>query len=778
MNAAILAAITLLANLAAPLDEGNAPVPVSFPHFPDRTSAFVWRNWPLVPVERMARVVGAQSADILRLATAMGLPDPQPISDSQWRRSYITIIRRNWHLLPYEQLLQLLDWTPERMAFTLREDDFLFHKLGAHKPKCEPLVYRQPDENTQQRLGEIAGIVHREFPVDAAAQPVKLFDFVRELSAPLAAAEKKVEGPQAGQSRFSPRFCYSYFALYGDPLLDISEDPYPDGYLARLAASGVDGVWLQAVLYKLTPFPWDSKLSEEYEKRLENLRQLVAKARKHGIGVYLYLNEPRAMPLDFFKERADLKGVVEGDHAAMCTSTPAVQKYLADSVASICRAVPDLAGLFTITASENLTNCWSHHKGAECPRCKPRGAAEVIAEVNALFQKGIEQAGGRQKLLVWDWGWPDDQADAIIERLPAGVSFMSVSEWGIPIERGGVKTEVGEYSISVVGPSERTKHRWDLARRKGLATIAKIQAGNTWELSAVPYIPAVANVARHAANVRDAGVTGLMLGWTLGGYPSPNLEVVAEIGRKTDQPGHPTTDEAMNTVAQRRFGHQIAPAVVKAWKQFSEAFSAFPYHGSTLYAAPLQEGPSNLLWATTTGYRATMVGFPYDDLAGWRSVYPAQVFIDQMEKVARGFDAGIALLAEARSKMPPEIKGDLGRLPPEWVALQREIDVAQASAIHFTSVANQSRFVQARDALAKATTAEAARPLIAELERMIKAEIELARKLYVIQCRDSRMGFEASNQYNYVPIDLMEKVINCRDLLDRWLPAQRDRWPK
>jgi len=35
---------------------------------------------------------------------------------------------------------------------------------------------------------------------------------------------------------------------------------------------------------------------------------------------------------------------------------------------------------------------------------------------------------------------------------------------------------------------------------------------------------------------------------------------------------------------------------------------------------------------------------------------------------------------------------------------------------------------------------------------------------------DSRIGFEASNQYYYVPVDLMEKVLNCRDLLARTIP--------
>jgi hypothetical protein len=56
---------------------------------------------------------------------------------------------------------------------------------------------------------------------------------------------------------------------------------------------------------------------------------------------------------------------------------------------------------------------------------------------------------------------------------------------------------------------------------------------------------------------------------------------------------------------------------------------------------------------------------------------------------------------------------------------------------------------------------------------LLRSEIALARRLHAIQSRDSRIGFEASNQYYYVPVDLAEKVINCHDLLTRWLPAQQ-----
>jgi len=709
----------------------------------------------------MGEVVGASAGDIVRLGRSMGLAGPPRITVEQRRRTSLTVIRRNWHLLPYEQLLQLLGWTAEQMAFSLREDDFLFVKLGNLKPQCERLQYSRPDARTRERAREIAGILRTEFPEGVGELEQPLFEFVKQLSRP--PKEAGVEAARA--STFSPRFCYSYFALYGDPLLDPGLDPYPDGYLARLAAAGVDGVWLQAVLTRLAPFPWDVLQSEHFEARLENLRRLVERARRHDVGVYLYLNEPRSRPLSFFAARPSLQGVTEGDFAALCTSVPEVRDSLAASLETICRAVPGLAGFFTITGSENLTNCWSHGNGKACPRCGKRPPAEVISELNTTFYQGIRRAGTGQKLIAWDWGWHDDWAQDIIARLPREVGFMSVSEWGMPIKRGGVETTVGEYSISTIGPGERARGRWASARAKGLRTVAKVQCGNTWELSAVPYIPAVANVARHAANLRGLGVNGLMLGWTLGGYPSPNLEVVAEIGAAPADDPQADPEHAMVRVAERRFGKEFAPQAVTAWREYSEAFSEFPFDGSVVYNAPMQVGPANPLWGEPTGYHATMVGFPYDDLEAWRAVYPPEVFIGQFEKVATGFEQAHARLAAAN-------QGARGQLTAEQkTAALQELSVGEAAAIHFRSTANQTRFVLARRRLKEAKSSDDAHSAYAELQRLLRAEMGLARRLHGLQTRDSRIGFEASNQYYYVPVDLAEKVINCHDLLRRLGPA-------
>ncbi len=726
-----------------PLPEGPSPEPLLPGHFPDRLHAFVWRNWNLVPLERMAAVVDAEPEQILALGKAMGLPEPPVITEEQLARTYITLIRANWHLLPYAQLTTLLDCTESELAFTLREDDFLFIKLGSLKPNCAQLVYNTPDAAAVAREAEIAAVVRKHFGTEAGTWVEPPLSFIEQLSAPM-----EQEPPKANESVFNPRFCYSYFALYGDPLLE--HDPFPESYLQRLAATGVNGVWLHAVLYKLSPFPWDASLSEKWEQRLERLNVLVARAAKYGIGIYLYMNEPRTMPNAFFEDKPELRGVPIGDYAALCTSAPAVQDYIRNAIARICATVPDLAGFFTITASENPTNCWSHYKGAECPRCKERGPAAVIAEVNATVFAGIQQAQSKARLFAWDWGWRDDFAEDVIALLPKEVTLMSVSEWNKPINRGGIANAVGEYSISTIGPGPRAQRHWKLAQERGMPTLAKIQANNTWELSAIPYIPAVENVARHAAALRDAGVAGLMLGWTLGGFPSPNLEVVYEIGKKTDTYESLTPQEAMRKVAQHRYGTEAADGVVDAWHVMSEAFSEFPYDCGVVYNAPLQVGPANLLWDKATGYRATMVGIPYDDLNSWRSLYPPEIFIAQLRKVAAGFEQGAKMIRSLSAKKVDE---------PASHALTDEGNLAEAAALHFQSVANQAEYVMLRNKSNEPSQKQRTTAIIEE-------ELKLAKRLYILQRNDSRIGFEATNHYFYTPADLVEKVLNCTYLLN------------
>jgi len=96
----------------AVLPEGDAPPALVCGHFPDRVHAFVWRNWGAAEPARLAQILGVSVQEVAGMAEAMGLPADAPVSPEMERRGYATLIRRNWHLLPYGQLLELLDMTP------------------------------------------------------------------------------------------------------------------------------------------------------------------------------------------------------------------------------------------------------------------------------------------------------------------------------------------------------------------------------------------------------------------------------------------------------------------------------------------------------------------------------------------------------------------------------------------------------------------------------------------------------------------------------------------
>jgi hypothetical protein len=342
-------------------------------------------------------------------------------------------------------------------------------------------------------------------------------------------------------------------------------------------------------------------------------------------------------------------------------------------------------------------------------------------------------------MIAYDWAWKEKEEDTdtvdfrtrVMDLLPESVYVCSVSEWGLHTNIAGVEQDLVDYSISQIGPSPASSAVWEHARKTGRKIVAKMQLNNSWELSAVPYMPVPYLVEEHLNRLKNAGVSGIMASWTLGGFPDGNLKLLAA-----------TPEE----LAQAQYHTELAEKVCCAWKQFSEAFRNFPFHVNVLYVAPMNYGPMNLLHREPTGYRATMVGFPYDDLESWRSLYPQEIFLDQMEKITAGWREGLQTLADAAGMVQPE----------EAAAFSDLQTIAEAAYCHFQTTVQQIRFVIARQ-----------NGDSKEMQEMIRQEREIALKLYNIVRRDSRIGFEASNHYYYTLNDLREKVLSCELMLEK-----------
>lgn len=733
---------------ALPGEFGTQPA-IGYDYFPSRMHAFIWRNWTVVPQSRLAEVLGTTERRVEKVARSMGLPKQQDVQP-EWltSRGYITVLRRNWHLLPYDQLLVLLGMSRTELAWKLIEDDFLFVKLGQVKPYCEPLRYCEPTPEMNRRAATIAGWM-KTYGKGAFAPETPRFDFIEDFQTPVSVVDERKESGGEHQG-FELRLISSYCADFGDPLLDPELASYPEGLLQRLSSVGVNGIWLHSVLRMFMPVSGKFPGDENAALRIAGLKRLVNRAAKYGIKIYLYMNEPRGMNRAFFASdpvRSEWGGAREGDMQAFCVSHPEVRNWLTSSLASLFSQVNGLGGVFTITASENLTTCVSHGRQGDCERCKNRAYADMIVEVNRAIADGVRQGDPEAKVLVWDWGWNDNEAESIIRRLPKDCWFMSVSEWSMPIERGTVRSTVGEYSISAVGPGPRAMRHWKWAKEAGLKTVAKVQVNASWEMAAVPALPVLDLVAQHAENLSQEATDGVMLSWSLGGYPSANLNLFQNYrtGRK---------EQSLNRLAEELYGKEAVEEVREGWRLCSDAFREYPYHITTLYHGPQHVGPSNPLYIRPTGYAATMVGLPYDAVDTWRSVYPVSVWIDQMEKVAAGFARGENAFSQAEKK----VKGKYA----EQVRAERVR--CAVVRIHLASAAQQARFTVARNRWIQEKDPIA----IDEMRRAANTEMQLVKEILPLVKNDATIGYESSNHYFYLPIDLLEKYISIRFTLS-WL---------
>ena len=102
--------------------------------------------------------------------------------------------------------------------------------------------------------------------------------------------------------------------------------------------------------------------------------------------------------------------------------------------------------------------------------------------------------------------------------------------------------------------------------------------------------------------------------------------------------------------------------------------------------------------------------------------------------------------------------------PHEQAKARNDFGIAETCYLHFQSVANQIRFCRKRQELRTATGEDRA-DVAAQMTSIAEKEIELAMRQYKIAKKDSRIAYEASNHYYYRPLDLIEKVLNCKYLI-------------
>ena len=200
-------------------------------------------------------------------------------------------------------------------------------------------------------------------------------------------------------------------------------------------------------------------------------------------------------------------------------------------------------------------------------------------------------------------------------------------------------------------------------------------------------------------------------------------------------------------LAASRFNPALAKEVIRAEKIFSEAFRKFPFNVSVLYYSPVNYGPMNLFHLKPSGYKATMVGFPYDDLQRWCGPYTPLQMIGQLDAITNEWKEGMAILKKAKPLVQNE---------RETYEMRELTTMATVTFIHLLSADIQLLYTKLRND----------KDDIKKRRELLQQEIKNVCALFEIVRRDSRIGFEASNHYYYTLNDLVEKVINCKYILE------------
>lgn len=599
---------------------------------------------------------------------------------------------------------------------------------------------------------------------------------------------------------------------------------YPDAWFMNLRAHGFNAFWLSAWLRDLVAFR--GKETAEQARRLDELSRLIDRAHRFGVGLYLFLNEPRAFPVDdpFWEAHADMAGPQEPWYlpepmrvTLICTSTRDGKDYVYEGSRRLHRRLPELTGTIHINASEYPTHCACHvitnpggmvfateteHEGIACPRCAERAPEEVVAEILGLFRQGARDAGSDAAIIAWNWCWvmyaPDPQP-ALIDRLHPEIAVMATFECGGHKPILGRERRVDEYSLIYVGPSDQYRAVTTYGQERGHEVVAKLQLGTTHEAPTTANMPLVGHLFDKIKWLRDNGHAGFLGTWNFGSRFTLNTAAVA---LAVDRPELGDRRAFLHALCRIYLGRDDTEGFCHAVETMEAAFDAYPLANRMLYVGPMPFALGHPLdGAPVEGKPLSQSWLDHergDDWDACRGPYTWDEILEGYAGLVEGLTEGVQRLQSVllpsrcpwdtelgRYGGPPAILGHGDRLSDEEkVRHARAVlpealfaELPELEGIHGLRCLEEwsnawtllcmceSTLNLFRNHVAKTRQPDdAARVLRALQER----ELEIVERALPLFCLDERLGLHLEHQIYLVS---REKLEDKRDALRRSLSA-------
>ncbi len=552
---------------------------------------------------------------------------------------------------------------------------------------------------------------------------------------------------------------------------------YSEEELAAIASHGFTGIWLHQPLADYTPSRRFPSFGQQSATHLATLRELIARAARHGLDLWLYLLEPRARLKDdpFWDDHPELRGqywkqpIYEREYYALCSETEEVQQWLSESLTLLCRELPGLGGFIAITAAEDFSTCvgklWEKEhfervfpgasrtameEEVNCPRCRDRESGAIVAQLLNTMHAAIREGNSQCRLLAWDWGWdhlPGEEV-AITRRLSPEIIRLSDFEIGGERKIMGRPCPVHEYSLGYSGPSPRFKERWDHSEQEGAPVAAKLQVGTTHELASVPNLPLLHSLYRKLQWLTRHRPAGVLATWNMGNMRTLNTWAFGQGLR------------CREALTYERFYHgivgsylRLSPAqvdrMVEAWSAFERGFESYPYSTHFIYRSPLNyalaywldPGPIKGI-ATSMSCDVLVHG---DDLSLVLGPFTLEEVMEGFGQLASHWEEGVAIYL-----------GVLEQSPSQY--LLEETNTARCALALFQSMERIFRLYRLCLEWDEATSLQPYRELCEQ-------ELVHLRTVLPLLESDSRLGFHSEAQsYLFSPTQVGAKISRLENL--------------
>lgn len=576
--------------------------------------------------------------------------------------------------------------------------------------------------------------------------------------------------------------------FYGDEILAEAEK-FDAAYFLSVRDGGSTAVWLRGQLRDLVVFEEAPHWNNRNAERIAALNGIVARATEAGVGIYLYVNEPKGFAKDdpIFQRFPDLQGpynpfsthpLAAGHEPsyAFCTQSAFAETYLTGGFRRLFQQCPGLAGVIMITASEILSHCYSNvdvmnllnedfkYREIQCPRCREVPAIRVVADVIERIRSGIRSASPEAKVIAWNWSWgmyEQSPQRELISALARDVIILCDMQRGGSKTVDGVDLVVDEYSFSYLGPSPLFVDTAAVTAQTGHDLWAKIMVNVTHEFLVVPYLPLPFRLAKKMISVRDYGIKGLMGCWNYGGDASTWMARLGSRVLHDDGFSVEAIDPEVRAIAGRVYGARFADAGYRAWREFDEAFEYFPFDLFLIYYGPHMHG-TGFEWVFTREEIPMPWYFKNEaprhgtKLSDWCGRLSPEEIIRLLGKLTDRWEAGVRILAEAFGVADPfDAIPEFDRLLEEPGS--EDFHIARTVHFHFLSTIGFVKFRLATLAFLE-TPDESIR---AGIRSLLEDEKPRIRAMSQIIGAYPRIPYaEEAQKHLYTQADLAQKLAN------------------